>query len=207
MTKSDNQRVVMSSLDAFHALRLSLAYLRSVSVIFDGPTAPLEKITQELRTVVPEGQSERDMTQMLQHSSKASICTHVSLLYAAVCCYLRLVEINPALRHDGLDRELTIFTDNGLLKAMSDMRNAVFHVRPSIQSERLLADVVRRTLAHRLALAKIERLLYDATEKVFGNPQGLFQEREEVLMQGFHDALDYYNKHLSGTSSEDRTPS
>ena len=43
MAKSDNQRMVMSSLDAFQALRLSLAYLRSVSVIFDGPTAPLEK--------------------------------------------------------------------------------------------------------------------------------------------------------------------
>ena len=90
---------------------------------------------------------------------------------------------------------------------MSEMRNAVFHVRPSTQSERLLADVIRRTLAHRLALAKIERLLYDATERVFGDPESLFQEKEEVLMQGFQDALDYYDKHLSGTSSEDRTPS
>ena len=67
MAKSDNQRMVMSSLDAFQALRLSLAYLRSVSVIFDGPTAPLEKITQELRAVVLKGQSERD------HDSDAAV--------------------------------------------------------------------------------------------------------------------------------------
>ena len=207
MATSDKQQMVLSSLDALQALRSSLAYLRSVSIIFNSPASALDKITEELGAVLSKAQSERDMTQMLQYCSRAAICTHVSLLYTAVCCYLRLVEINPALRHAGLDSELTLVTDSGLLKSMSEVRNAVFHVRPNTQSERLLADVVRRTLANRLALAKLERLLYDATEKAFGNPEGLYQEKEEVLMQGFQDALDYYKKHLSGTSSDDRIPS
>ena len=48
--------------------------------------------------------------------------------------------------------------------------------------------------------SKIEDLLYDATEKVFRNPETLFQEKEEVLMEGYRRALAYYEEHLSKSS-------
>ena len=199
--------MVTSSLDAFEALRSSLAYLRSVSIIFDGPVGSLGTITKELKAVLAKGQSTQDLRQMSLHCSKAAICTHVALLYTAICFYLRLLEINPALRHHELDRELRTVTDSGLFESMREVRNALFHIRPNTQSERLLAEVVRRTLANKLAFAKLERLLYDATETVFRSPEDLFQEREEVLMQGFQDALDYYKRNLSDASSDDHVPS
>ncbi len=133
------------------------------------------------------------------YCSKAAICTCVALLYTAVCCYIKLLEINPELQHNELDKEIKTVKDSGLLNSMRDVRNAVFHIRPSTRSERLIDDVVRRTLANKLALAKLEDLLYDATENVFRSPEALFQEKEEVLMQGFQDALAYYDKNLSGS--------
>jgi len=47
------------------------------------------------------------------------------------------------------------------------------------------------------ALGKLERLLYDATEAVFRNPEVLFQKKKEILEQGFRDALAYYHEHLA----------
>ena len=131
------------------------------------------------------------------YCSKAAICTHVALLYTAVCFYKTLVEVNPELRHDKLDEELEVVSGSGLLESMREVRNAVFHVRPSTRSELLINDVVKRTLENKLALSKIEDLLYDATERVFRSPEALFQEKEEILLQGFRSALAYYEEHLS----------
>ena len=140
---------------------------------------------------------EQQIGQARMHCAKAVISTHVALLYAAIWWYEKLVEINPSLKHDPVDAELRTVSDSGLLESMREVRNAVFHIRPSTRAERLISDVVNRTLANRLALAKLERLLYDATEAVFLNPEALFQEKEEVLMQGFRDALAYHHEHLA----------
>ena len=66
-----------------------------------------------------------------------------------------------------------------------------------LNPELLINEVVKRTLENKLALGKIEDLLYDATERVFLSPETLFQQKEEVLMQGFRSALAYYEEHLS----------
>ncbi len=83
---------------------------------------------------------------------------------------------------------------------MRQVRNAVFHIRPNTNSTKLVGNVIRCTLDNRLALAKLERLLYDATEQIFLSPEALFQEKEEVLMQDYQDALAYYDKHFSKPS-------
>ena len=186
-------------MESFQALRSALAYLRSISIIFEGGGVggPLAAVEEELKATIPEQLTEKDLRQLSMYCSKAAICTHVALLYTAVCFYKMLVEVNPALRHDKLDEELEAARSSGLLDSMKEVRNAVFHVRPSTQSELLINEVVKRTLENKLALGKIEDLLYDATERVFLSPETLFQQKEEVLMQGFRSALAYYEEHLS----------
>ena len=199
MTKSDRSGIVLRSLESFQALRSALAYLRSISIIFEGGGAggPLAAVEEELKATIPEQLTEKDLRQLSMYCSKAAICTHGALLYTAICFYKMLVEVNPALRHDKLDEELEAARGSGLLDSMREVRNAVFHVRPSTQSELLINEVVKRTLENKLALGKIEDLLYDATERVFLSPETLFQQKEEVLMQGFRSALAYYEEHLS----------
>lgn len=195
-TKSD---IVLSSLEAFLGLRSAMAYLRSISVVFDrnGDGGRLGEVNEDLRLQLAGKADEKDIPQMLMSCAKAAICTHVALLYAAIWWYRKLVEINPALEYESLETELTVIIDSGLLESMREVRNAVFHIRPNTRSEWLIDDVVKRTLANKLALAKIERLLYDATEAVFRNSEALFQEKKEVLMQGYRDALAYYHEHLA----------
>ena len=197
--KPTKSGIVLSSLEAFQGLRLAMAYLRSISIVFDRPRdgGRLDSADQDLRMVLTGTADVKDIPQMLMFCAKAAISTHVALLYAAIWWYRKLVEINPALEYETLETELKVVIDSGLLESMREVRNAVFHIRPSTRSERLIDDVVKRTLANRLALAKLERLLYDATEAVFRDPEALFQEKEEVLMQGFRDALAYYHEHLA----------
>ena len=136
MTKSDRSGIVLRSLESFQALRSALAYLRSISIIFEGGGAggPLAAVEEELKATIPEQLTEKDLRQLSMYCSKAAICTHAALLYTAVCFYKMLVEVNPALRHDKLDEELEAARGSGLLDSMREVRNAVFHVRPSTQS-------------------------------------------------------------------------
>ena len=199
MSKLNKFQFVRRSLDSFQALRLSLAFLRSISVVFEsgGAGRHLAAIEEELKATIPEQLTEAKLRLLSIYCSKAAIFTHTALLYTAVGFYKTLVEINPALRHDKLDAELEAARGSGLLDSMREVRDAVFHVRPSTQSELLINEVVKRTLENKLALGKIEDLLYDATERVFLSPETLFQQKEEVLMQGFRSALAYYEEHLS----------
>lgn len=176
-----------------------LAYLRSFSIIVedDGDGRHLTAIEKELKATAPEQLTEAELRLLSMYCSKAAICTHVALLYTAVCFYKTLVEVNPALRHDKLDEELEAARDSGLLDSMREVRNAVFHVRPSTRPELLINKVVKRTFENKLSLGNIEDLLYDATERVFLNPETLFQEKKEVLMEGYRRALAYYEEHLS----------
>ena len=118
-------------------------------------------------------------------------------MYTAVCFYKALVEVNPALRHDELEKEVEAARRNGLLYSMMEVRNAVFHVRPNIRSEQLILDVVRGSTENKLAWNKLENLIFDATEKVFLSPEALYQEKKEVLEEGFRSALAYYEEHLA----------
>ena len=199
MSRLDKSQIVLRSMDSFQALRMYLAYLRSFSIIVedDGDGGHLTAIEKELKATAPEQLTEAELRLLSMYCSKAAICTHVALLYTAVCFYKTLVEVNPALRHDKLYEELEAARDSGLLDSMREVRNAVFHVRPSTRPELLINKVVKRTLENKLSLGNIEDLLYDATERVFLNPETLFQEKKEVLMEGYRRALAYYEEHLS----------
>ena len=202
MSELDKSKTVLRSMDSFQALRSSLAYLRSVSIILEdgGDGGHLTTIEEELKATTPEQLTEAEFRLLSIDCSKAAICTHVALLYTAVCFYKALVKVNPALRHDKLDEELEAAKGSGLDESMREARNAVFHIRPSTRPELLINEVVKRTLENKLSLGKIEDLLYDATEKVFRNPETLFQEKEEVPMEGYRRALAYYEEHLSKSS-------
>lgn len=202
MPKRDKSGIVLSSLETFDALRSRLAYLHSFSIMFqsDEDGMPIDRIDEELAARYGGELEDSDIAELASNCAQATICTHVALLYAAIGCYNELCEINPELRLDELDKEIRVVRDSGLFSSMRELRNAVFHIRPNKRLDKLVEDVARRTLKNKLALAKLERLLYDATEGIFSSPESLFQEKEEVLMQGFRDAVAYYDKHLKDRS-------
>lgn len=199
MDTPDKTRDVLSSLESFQALRTVLIYLRSVSVVFESEKAGghLAAIGEEIQANAPEQLTEQEIRHLSMECTRAAICTHLALLYTALGFYEALVEANPALRHEKLDSALEAARRNDLLDSMRELRNAVFHVRPSTQTHRLVLDVVRGAAENTLAWNTLEDLLFDATEEVFANPEVLFQERQEVLEEGFRRALAYYDEHLA----------
>ena len=199
MDKLDKTRVVLRSLDSFQALRSALTYLRSISVVFESGKAGghIEAIEEQIKATVPEQLTETQLGLLSTCCSHAAICTHMALLYTAVCSYEALVKVNPLLRYDKLDKELEAAKRNDLLDSMRKVRNAVFHVRPSTRSEQLILDIVRLSTENKLEWNKLENLLFDATERVFRSPETLFQEKKEVLEEGFRRALAYYEEHLA----------
>ena len=199
MDTLDKTRDVLSSLESFQALRTALTYLRSVSVVFESGNAGehLAAIGEEIQANAPEQLTEEEPRHLSAECSRAAMCTHLALLYTALCSYEALVEANPALRHDKLDATLEAARRNGLLDSMRELRNAVFHVRPSTRTHRLVLDVVRGAAENALAWNTLEDLLFDATEDVFVNPEALFQTKQEVLEEGFRSACAYYEEHLA----------
>ena len=203
MNTRDKLELVSSSLESFQALRKGLETLRSIGVIFEtrDATKLVDRITGEARASGAE-LAETELAELAAYYIKAALCAHVGLLYAALCHYIRLVEINPELRHEELDHALRAARESGLFESMRELRNTVFHIRPSAQSERLVEKVLKQSRIDKLPGERLERLLYDATEKVFQSPEALFQEKEEVLMQGYRDALAYYEKHVAGAQTQ-----
>ena len=189
----------MLSWDCFDGLRSTLIYLRSISVIFETGKAGghLAAIEEEVKLVAPETLTEEDLSQLSFYCSQSAMYLHAALLYTAVCFYESLLEVNPALAYDKLDRELEKIRRSGLLDSMCELRNAVFHVRPNVRSHHLLRDFVRCSAECNLEWNTLENLLFDATEKVFRSPEVLFQEKREVLEEGFRKALAYYEEHVA----------
>ena len=199
MDKPSKTLAVLRSLESFQALRSALAYLRSMSVLFEGGRTGrhLAAIEEEIKAAAHEQLTGAELSQNALYCSIAAMCTHISLVYTAVCFYGVLVETNSDLRHERLDQELEKARRNGLLESMRQVRNAVFHIRPNTRSDQLVLNVVKRSTEQELQWDKLENLLFDATEKVFCSPETLFREKKEVLEEGFRNALAYYEEHLA----------
>ena len=199
MGRPDKSDVVVRALDALQALRTVLAYLRSISVIFESGNAGghLAAIGEEIRAMAPERLTDAEVQELSSRCSRAAICTHLALVYTAVGCYKTLVGINPELRYDKLDGALKAAKGNRLLDNMRELRNAVFHVRPSTPAHYLVADIAKSSAENELKWNTFEDLLFEATEEAFGNPEALYQEKVEVLEEGFRRALAYYEEHLA----------
>ena len=201
MNGLDKTRTVVRSLDALQSLRSVLAYMRSMSVVFESSNAGGHPATiaEEIREKGPERLTEAEVEQLSSHCAQAAICTHLALSYTAVSSYEAVIAVNPALRYDKLDEVLEAARSNGLLESMRELRNAVFHVRPSTQAHRLVADILRSSLENGLEWNTLEDLLFEATEAAFRNPEALYQEKVEVLEEGFRRAVAFYEEHLADT--------
>ena len=199
MNGLDKTRTVARSLDALQSLRSALAYMRSMSVIFESGNAGGNQtaIGEAISAIGPERLTETEVEQLSARCSQAAMYTHLSLLYTAVSCYQTVVEANPALRYDKLDEVLETARRGDLLERMRALRNAVFHVRPSTHAHRLAMDIVKGSAANGLQWNTLEDLLFEATEAAFRNPEALYQEKVEVLEEGFRRALAYYEQHLA----------
>ena len=192
----EKSRAVLDSLRSFASLRTALACLRSVSItIEEDKKEQLSVISKEIMILV--GERAEDEAQVLRESYyRATLSLYVALLYASLLHYLKLGTLNPQLKHSELDRVLEAAEHCGLLEKMRQVRNSVFHVRPNKRMETLIAEVSKLATAEGMELARLEDLLYDFTSDVFSSAE-IFQESEEVLMQGFADAVAYYDKHLA----------
>ena len=199
MNGLDKTRTVVRSLDALQSLRSVLVYMRSMSVIFESgnPGGHQVALGEEIRAIGPEQLAETEVEQLSARCSQAAMYTHLSLLYTAVSCYETVVETNPALRHDKLDEVLESPRCNGLLDSMRELRNAMFHVRPSTQAHQLAMDIVKGSATNGLQWNTLEDLLFEAAEEAFRNPEALYQEKVEVLEEGYKRALAYYEEHLA----------
>ena len=125
------------------------------------------------------------------------MCIRLALLYTAVSSYETVVKVNPALRYDKLDKVLEAAHHSGVLNGMAELRNAVFHVRPSTKAHQLAIDIVRGSAMNGLQWNTLEDLLFEAVEAAYLNPEGLYQEKREVLEEGFKRLLAYYDEHLA----------
>lgn len=199
MNGLDKTRTVVRSLDALQSLRSVLTYMRSMSVIFESGNAGghVAALGEEIGAIGPQQLTETEVEQLSSRCSQAAISTHLALSYTAVSCYEAVVAVNPELRYDKLDTVLEAARRNGLLESMRELRNAVFHVRPSTQLHRLVEDILRGSLENGLGWNTLEDLLFEATEAAFRNPEALYQEKMEVLEEGFRRALAYYDEHLA----------
>ena len=193
MSSKDN--VVSESLSSFGSLRTALAYLRSISIILEDEQDKLRSmISKEIRTMVAQNQEEAEALEQCYY--RATISVYVALLYAVLKHYQKLGRLNPQLRHAELDRMLKVADDCGLLEKMRQVRNSVFHVRPSKRMETLIEEVAKLNFENGIEMAGLEHLLYDFTSDVFSGTE-IFQKSEEELMKGFNDALAYYDEHFA----------
>ena len=193
MSSKDN--VVSESLSSFGSLRMALAYLRSISIILEDEQDKLRSIiAEEIKTMVAQNQEEAEALEQCYY--RATISVYVALLYAVLKHYQMLGRLNPALRHAELDRMLKVADDCGLLEKMRQVRNSVFHVRPSKRTETLIEEVTKLDVENGVEMAGLEYLLYDFTSHVFSSTD-IFQKSEEELMKGFNDALAYYDEHFA----------
>ena len=195
MNMSSKDNVVSESLSSFGSLRTALAYLRSISIILEDEQDKLRSmISKEIRTMVAQNQEEAEALEQCYY--RATISVYVALLYAVLKHYQKLGRLNPQLRHAELDRMLKVADDCGLLEKMRQVRNSVFHVRPSKRMETLIEEVARLNFENGIEMAGLEHLLYDFTSDVFSGTE-IFQKNEEELMKGFNDALAYYDEHFA----------
>ena len=178
-----------------------MSYLRSISIVFEDDVDESHSvISKEIKTIV--GESAEEEAQILEICYlRAIFSLHIALLYAGFVHYQKLGELNPKLKHIELERTLEVAQNCGLLESMRQLRNSVFHVRPNRKVDTLINEVRDLAVDNRIRLAGLEHLLYDFTSDVFGSTE-IFQESEEVLMQGFNDALAYYDKHYAKNNSE-----
>lgn len=153
MTMSSKDRIVFESLGSFGALRTALAYLRSISIIFEDDKDELRSvISEEIKTMI--AQSPEDEAPILEDCYyRATISVHIALLYAVLLHYRQLGKLNPKLKHSELDRVLKVAKDCGLLEKMRQVRNAAFHVRPSRKIETLIVEVTRLAIDNGIEMA------------------------------------------------------
>ena len=196
MNTHDKSKAVTYSLSSFKSLRMMLAYLSSISSATGLDDDSFAELTAKLAEGVTEFQgecTEEDVEELLNYYARAVVSMRISFLYLALCQYRDLVKNDSLLRHAELDTVLGAMEGSGLLEKMSDFRKSLFHTRLNKSVDQLAEDIMKLCTHNNVGLTKLEELLYDVTERVFCNPEVLFQVSEQELMDGYDQVLTHYD--------------
>ena len=186
----------MESLDAFKALRMTLAYLRCISISFDRTwrLGPFFSATREKRKF-EETYSNEQLKELTFCYHIATMTMHVALAHDVVCHYRRLVALNPQLRYERIDQTLDIMMDRGIFEEMRELRNGIFHIRANVRViDRFLA-LIERLEREKIDLKGLEMAFYNYSEFILVESD-IFQCDREDLHRAFDEAVEYYKRHV-----------
>lgn len=209
MKKHHSTDVVVESLDAFKALRMTLAYLRCITTSFDrqwksGPFSPSVRKRWKLEENYNAAQIE-ELTFCYQISI---MVMHLALVHDVLSHYKRLVALNPKLCFEPIDSVLNMLIENGIFEEMRQIRNSVFHIRANVNVIKKFLDLIGRLEWDGVYLRRMEDTFYDYTEFLFVESD-IFQHDREDLLKAFDEAVEYYKTHVEPNlqPGEERGPS
>ena len=207
MSSLGETKAVLRSLDAFDALRVGLGYLRSITVCFAENEESRSRMSSLMvsHAMAADGSFRVDQAEKLANSYFWMIIPLMySLLDAALQHYVDVIKSNPQLKHQEMEATLQRMRDCGLMGALRQLRNAVFHIRPNKNVDKLIEEVHKLANENGIVMSQVEKLLYDSTEQVFLGTE-IYRTSREELEKGFQEALAYYREHLAERGRNSRS--
>lgn len=196
VTKSRKTDVVMESLDAFKALRMTLAYLRCITASFNKswrsePFSPAIRKKWNLE----EGYSADKIKELTFCYHTATMIMHLVLVHDVLCHYRRLVSLNSNLRYEAIDKVLEFLIESGVFEEMRQIRNGVFHIRTNANVINKFLALVGRLEQQGIYLRSMEDTFYEYSE-FLAVESDIFQRDRKDLLRAFDEAVEYYKTHV-----------
>ena len=197
------QHLVMESIDVFKAFRMTLAYLRCISISFDSTwrSGPFFSSTRK-KWKLGETSSNEQLKELTFCYHIATMTMHVALVHDVLCHYRRLVALNSQLRYEGIDKTLDIMIERGIFEEMREIRNGIFHIRANVRVGEKFYSLIERLKQERIDLKALEMTFYDYSEFMFVESD-IFQHDREDLRRAFDEAVEYYKRHVEPNMEPD----
>ena len=191
--KSD---IVMESLDALKALRMTLAYLRCISISFDSSwrSGPFSSYIRK-KWQLEETLSSEQLEELTFCYHIATMTMHIALVHDVLCHYRRLVSLNSQLRYEAIDKTLEIMIESGIFEEMRQVRNGIFHIRTNAKVAKRFFLLIEHLKHEEIDLKGMENTFYDYSEFMFVESD-IFQQDRKELLKAFDEAIEYYKTHV-----------
>ena len=196
MKKYRKTDVVMESLDAFKALRMTLAYLRCITASFNKSwrSEPFSPAIRK-RWNLEEQYSADQIKELTFCYHTATMIMHLVLVHDVLCHYKRLVALNSKLRYEAIDKVLEFLIASGIFEEMRQIRNGVFHIRTNVNVINRFLALIGRLEQQGIYLRRMEETFYEYSE-FLAVESDIFQRDREDLLRAFDEAVEYYKTNV-----------